>query len=191
MNMLGFARQRALERERLSVETVILEAIEMLDALTGRSEIEIRFEPEEGVPPIPIDTASILQILINLVSNAIDSAPKRSTVTLILGFEEASNRVRIDVLDAGTGIDPSVRERLFEPFVTTKGQRGTGLGLVVSRRIAERHGGSLECLRTGPNGTLMRLELPADDPEEEPDDTQGPRGIRETDLDLEFGAPEH
>jgi two-component system NtrC family sensor kinase len=191
MNMLGFARQRALERERMPVETVILEAMEMLEALTSRSEIDIRFEPEDGVPPIPIDTAAILQILINLVSNAIDSSPRQSTVTLILSFDSASSRVRIDVLDAGSGIDPTVRERLFEPFVTTKGQRGTGLGLVVSRRIAERHGGTLECIRTGPNGTLMRLELPADDPAEEPDDTHGPRGIRESDLDLEFGAPEH
>ena len=191
MNMLGFARQRALERERMPVEPVILEAMEMLEALTSRSQIDIKFEPEDGVPPIPIDTASILQILINLISNAADSSPKQSTVTLLLGYDSGSSRVRIDVLDAGSGIDPTVRERLFEPFVTTKGPRGTGLGLVVSRRIAERHGGTLECISTGPNGTLMRLELPADDPTEEPDDTHGPRGISESDLDLEFGAPEH
>ncbi len=191
MNMLGFARQRALERERMPVEPVILEAIEMLEALTSRSQIDIKFEPEQGVPPIPIDTASILQILINLISNAADSSPKQSTVTLFLGYDSGASRVRIDVLDAGSGIDPTVRERLFEPFVTTKGQRGTGLGLVVSRRIAERHGGTLECISTGPNGTLMRLELPADDSAEEPDDTHGPQGIPESDLDLEFGAPEH
>ena len=82
MNMLGFARQRALERERMPVEPVILEAMEMLEALTSRSQIDIKFEPEDGVPPIPIDTASILQILINLISNAADSSPKQSTVTL-------------------------------------------------------------------------------------------------------------
>ena len=191
MNMLGFARQRALERERMPVEGVIREAMEMLEALTSRTGVELAFETDGHTPPIPIDPAAILQILINLVSNAIDSAPRGSKIRLILRYQAEEGTVQIEVLDAGSGIDPTVRERLFEPFVTTKGQRGTGLGLVVSRRIAEQHRGSLDCIRTGPEGTLMRLELPADDPGEGPEDTRGPRGFKESDLDLKFGPAEH
>ncbi|MCH2145275.1 MAG: ATP-binding protein [Phycisphaerales bacterium] len=191
MNMLGFARQRALELERTSVSKVAREAVDMMEALTKRSGVSIEFHEEEAVPPIPIDSPAILQVLINLLSNAVESAPKGSAIELKLGFNPGQATVSVDVIDSGPGIDPVVRDHLFEPFVTTKGQRGTGLGLVVSRRIAERHGGTLTCAQTGPNGTRMRIELPADGTGEEPDDTHGPRGMPESDLDVRFGAPEH
>jgi two-component system NtrC family sensor kinase len=191
MNMLGFARQRALELEWMSVSRVAREAIEMLEASTARAGVSISFEEGEEIPPAPIDPAAILQVLINLLSNAIDSSPKGSEINLKIDYDPEKSLISVDVIDAGTGIDPAVRDRLFEPFVTTKGQRGTGLGLVVSQRIAERHRGQLSCARTGPNGTLMRMELPTDGNGEEPDDTHGPKGVSESDLDIEFGAPEH
>lgn len=191
MNMLGFTREGLLDREPAALASVAGEAVQMLETRAERAGVEIRLEGGEEVPPIPLDPAGVLQIIINLVSNAIDIAPRGSAVTLELGYDPETGRVRLEVRDSGPGIDPSVRDRLFEPFVTSKGQRGTGLGLVVSRRIAEQHGGTLDCVRTGSRGTLMRLELPADGIDESPEDTRGPRGVRESDLGLDFGPPEH
>lgn len=191
MNMLGFARHRALEIEPTSLEHLAREAIELLQPATKRADVEIKFDLPEDLPPIPIDSGAILQALLNLLSNAVDVSPRGSKIILSARYEEESSRVRIDIIDAGGGIDPAIRENLFEPFVTTKGQRGTGLGLVVSRRIAERHGGTLECTQSGHAGTVMRLELPTDTPDSQPGDTDGPQAMTEGDLDVHFGPPEH
>jgi signal transduction histidine kinase len=191
MNMLGFARHRALEIETTSLEQLAHEASELLEPATKRASIEIKFDFPEDLPPIPIDSAAVLQALLNLLSNAVDVSPRGSSIVLAARYDESASSTRIDIIDAGSGIDPAVRENLFEPFVTTKGQRGTGLGLVVSRRIAERHGGTLECVRSGESGTVMRLELPSDTPGTQPGDTDGPRSLSGGESDVRFGPPEH
>ena len=132
----------------------------------------------------------MLQAMLNLLSNAIDAAPRGGIVTLRADYDEAQDHFLIDVEDSGSGIDPAVRERLFEPFVTTKGQRGTGLGLVVSLRILEQHQGSLECLESGHSGTVMRMTLPGNPMEHDPADTDAPAPLDGA-LDVEFGEPEH
>ena len=191
MNMLGFARYRSLEIEPTSLAQLAQEAVELLEPVTKRASIEIVLDFPDDMPPIPIDSAGILQALLNLLSNAVDVSPRGSFITLEARYDENTLLTRIDIIDAGSGVDPAVRENLFEPFVTTKGQRGTGLGLVVSRRIAERHGGTLECVRSGESGTVMRLELPSDSPGTEPGDTDGPRPLSEGGSDVRFGPPEH
>lgn len=191
LNMLGFARQRALEFELMSISGVIREAIEMMGSAAERKKLTIDFVEDDTAPPISIDPPAILQILINLVSNAIDVSPSGQPLKISLEHDPSAERVTITVTDHGTGVDPVIRERLFEPFVTSKGQRGTGLGLVVSQRLAEAHGGTLRCERTGPDGTAMKLVLPTDRGEGDAEDTHGPRGFPESELDIEFGPAEH
>ena len=190
LNMLGFARQRSLEFEPMSVSSVIREAIEMMESAAGRKGVRLEFDDDEGAPPILIDPAAILQILINLISNAVDASESGSPVEIRLACPEPADRIVITVRDQARAWIPD-HERLFEPFVTSKGQRGTGLGLVVSLRLAEAHGGFLRCERTGPDGTTMELVLPTDREGGDSEDTQGPRGFAEADLDIEFGAAEH
>jgi len=191
LNMLGFARQRSLEFELMSVSSVVREAMEMMESAADRKRVRLEFEDDPGAPPILIDPAAILQILINLISNAVDASDSGSPVRIRLTCPGPADRIVITVRDRGAGVDPVIHERLFEPFVTSKGQRGTGLGLVVSLRLAESHGGSLGCERTGPEGTTMELTLPTDRGVGDSEDTHGPRGISEADLDIEFGAAEH
>ena len=191
MNMLGFARHRALEIERTAIEHLVNEAIDLLEPATKRADVSILCSLPDDLPPIPVDSAALLQAFLNLLSNAVDVSPRGSEITVSATYLDAISRVRIDISDCGSGVDPAIREQLFEPFVTTKGQRGTGLGLVVSRRIAERHSGTLECFQSGPSGTVMRLELPTDTPDAQPGDTDGPQPMSDEDLDLEFGPPEH
>jgi len=100
------------------------------------------------------DAGRLRQVLLNLVANAARAGANR------VRFQAAADagRVRLDVADDGPGIPEAIRARLFEPFATTR-EDGNGLGLAVSRRIVERHGGSLALLPTRP-GATFRIELP-------------------------------
>jgi signal transduction histidine kinase len=114
---------------------------------------------ETGAPPVRATPNELLQVLVNLIVNAADAAPHGTieVATARVGAE----RVAISVKDNGPGVPEAVRERLFEPFYTTKEPgKGTGLGLYICRRIVTRLQGAIR-LETGPGGTTFTVELPA------------------------------
>ena len=190
MNMLGFVRSRAFDIERVNFEELMTEVSELLVSQTTRADVRLEITLSETLPPVPLDASAMLQAMLNLLSNAIDATPRGGLVTLNAEYDSEKDAFLIDVKDSGRGIDPQIRERLFEPFVTSKGQRGTGLGLVVSRRILEQHQGTLECLESGASGTVMRMILPGNPTERDPADTDAPDPL-DGELNIEFGEPEH
>ena len=111
-----------------------------------------------SVSPILGDAAELREVATNLILNAVDAMPNGGTLTLATGAD--STCAWLEVRDTGTGIPSEVRERIFEPFYTTKAKRGTGLGLAVSRSIARRHGGDLTVESTPGQGSTFRLQLP-------------------------------
>ncbi len=127
--------------------------------------VDQRFEP---VPPVRGFPGELRQVFSNLVGNALDVMPDGGR--LILHVREstlASNPerrgVRVTVLDTGAGIPPGVRKNLFAPFFTTKGEKGTGLGLWVSRGLIEKHEGTIHLAsrrRAGKSGTAFSVFLP-------------------------------
>lgn len=118
--------------------------------------VELVVEAEEA--EASGDPSELGQALANLVANAVEAGAAR--VTLAVGAE-APGRVRVDVADDGPGLDPEVAANLFTPFVTTKGDAGTGLGLVLCRQIAEAHGGELRVESAAGRGVRASLVLPA------------------------------
>ena len=112
--------------------------------------------------PLPLVTcypAKINQVVLNLVSNAIDASPEDGTVTVRTAVEALG--VRIEVEDNGTGIEPAVRDKIFDPFFTTKPIGvGTGLGLSISYGIIQDHGGTIEVDSEVGVGTTFRIHLP-------------------------------
>jgi len=114
---------------------------------------------EGDPPPVRADRHQLQTALTNLVKNAVEATEGGGTVRITLS--EHPERQRVDVDDSGPGIHPSVRDQLFTPYVTTKGSRGTGLGLALVHRIAAEHGGSIEGLDSDLGGARFRLELPA------------------------------
>ena len=104
------------------------------------------------------DPVLVEQILLNLMKNAIEAMPEGGVLRLSTGT--TSDLAWLDVADTGPGLPAAARARLFQPFVTTKGDEGTGLGLAVSQRLAQAMGGNLE-LRDSQKGTAWRLSLPA------------------------------
>jgi len=112
------------------------------------------------LPPVVCYPAKINQVIMNLVSNAIDACPNNASVTVRTAPIDDEG-VRIDVIDTGTGIPPEIRQRIFDPFFTTKPQgEGTGLGLSISYGIVKDHNGTIELDSTPGKGTTFTVKLP-------------------------------
>ncbi len=130
-------------------------------AIAGRP-IEVQARSATGLPPLLIDRLQIELILRNLLVNAVESVSAQARPggrIAIVAERHDDAQVRIAVIDSGPGVAPAVRERLFEPFVSGK-STGMGLGLAVSRSIAEAHGGSLEAARADHGEFHLLLPCP-------------------------------
>lgn len=149
--LLDFARSGQIQREALSPAALALDAAEAVDPA------RIALHAGEAPATWPLDPARMRQVLINLLTNAIQASPPDAQVELTLG--EASGRLELAIRDRGAGIPPGEEERIFEPFHTTR-VRGTGLGLAVARRIVELHGGSLRAENHAGGGAVFRVSIP-------------------------------
>jgi signal transduction histidine kinase/ActR/RegA family two-component response regulator len=118
--------------------------------------LETQVEP---VSPVIGDEAALREALTNLVFNAVDAMPRGGRITLRCGTRP-DGQVEIELQDEGTGMTEEVRRRCLDPFFTTKGALGTGMGLSMVHGIAQRHSGSLEIESAWGSGTTIRLVLP-------------------------------
>ena len=110
------------------------------------------------LPPIIGNAAALREVLMNLMLNAVEALPKGGEITLRTFSEDGW--VGLAVSDTGVGMSPEVRERVLEPFFTTKGPRSTGLGLSSSYGILQRHGGKLMIESAESRGTTVTVRLP-------------------------------
>jgi nitrogen fixation negative regulator NifL len=113
----------------------------------------------ERIRPVAGSEAGLREALTNLIFNAVDAMPQGGTITV--RTRSANSRVIMEVADTGMGMTEEVRQRCLEPFFTTKGDRGTGLGLSMVYGILQRHRGSVEIETAPGKGTTFRLSLPA------------------------------
>ena len=115
-----------------------------------------------AVPEVRCRGSEIAQVLLNLLANAADAVESSSVRTVRVRTWECEGKVHLEVSDSGPGIDPAIQNRLFEPFVTTKGNgRGTGLGLSICKQIVESHGGSISVDSEPGKGARFTVALPA------------------------------
>ena len=117
------------------------------------------------LPPVTCFPAKINQVIMNLVSNAIDASPEEGTIVVRSDSDPDGDGVVVEVRDHGTGIAPEVRERIFDPFFTTKPVGvGTGLGLSISYGIIQDHGGTIEVESEPEMGAMFSIHLPTKPP---------------------------
>jgi CheY-like chemotaxis protein len=120
--------------------------------------VEVTTETAE-VPKVLGNGAELREVLTNLIFNAVDAMPKGGTIRV--RTRQLPDTVRVDIIDTGKGMTPEEKSRCLEPFFTTKGDKGTGLGLAVAYGIIQRHGGSIEIESEEGRGTTFSLVLPA------------------------------
>ena len=161
-HVCGFARRERPMLSDASVRETVRMALRLAKPRAAENRVELILEPGQDVR-VSHDPTRVSQAVLNLVSNAIDAAVEGGGhVTVRLLADGGAARIQVD--DDGSGIPDSLRERVFEPFATTKQHgKGTGLGLAITRQIVDDHGGSvtLAAAPTG-HGTRAELVLPTD-----------------------------
>jgi signal transduction histidine kinase/ActR/RegA family two-component response regulator len=168
-----FYRQRESQLEFRPVNiNVILDQVPDLTrarwsnmAQAGGATIEVKIDPAPEAPTILGVESEIREALINLVFNAADAMPKGGTIVLRSRrstpvAQAVSHTVVVEVCDDGAGMDEQTRSRCLEPFFTTKGERGSGLGLAMVYGIAQRHGADFRIDSELGKGTTVRLSFP-------------------------------
>ncbi len=116
-------------------------------------------------PVLTLNRDKIIQVLLNLMRNAVQATEEEGTITLVVAENE--EYAIIDVSDNGCGIPANQLESIWEPFFSTKGESGTGLGLEICKRIIRGHNGRISCQSGAGTGTTFTIELPLDVPEED------------------------
>ncbi len=154
-DLLEFARPREPIFGSVDLPTLVDEVLSVSPAPEG---IQLACQWPADLPALRADRDQLRQVLLNLVNNAFDAMGDGGL--LALEAERHGDGVLLSIGDTGTGIDPEIRHRLFEPFFTTKA-KGIGLGLAVTHRIVEAHGGTIEVRSQAGSGAMFRLTLPA------------------------------
>jgi signal transduction histidine kinase len=164
-SLLGFSKQReAIRPVHASVDEIINRAIQNVKVLPEFESIQITFSQRAECSGW-LDPAKLERVMLNLLFNACEAvAPDFGKIEITA--RNSGDEIQIRIADNGPGIPDSIRESLFQPFVSYGKEKGVGLGLTVVQKIMQNHGGEVMIERTGSEGTVFKLVFPAGMPEE-------------------------
>ena len=154
-------RRETSDRELLDVNEIIREMIVLLRDKADRSSISIRTELDSELPLITADRVQLQQVLMNLILNGIEAMNDAKGELTITSKRTADAQLLVSVSDSGIGLPVGEVDRIFDAFFTTKAQ-GTGMGLSISRRIIECHGGRLWACANAERGATFQFTVPTD-----------------------------
>ena len=161
---LRWNRESADAREHFGAGPMVDDVLRLFAGKIRNRQITVKVEGDREARFCGV-IGQLRQVLANLVSNAIDAAPVGGQVRVrILTHGPQGEETGFEVQDNGQGIPAEVQKRVFEPFYSTKGDLGNGLGLYISREIVERHGGCIAVDTAPGQGTTMRVQLPLNGP---------------------------
>ncbi len=161
-SLLDFARPCELHRVRHDLRKTVRRALNLVDGRAKQQKVTITEQLPGGPVTVDGDPEQLHQVFVNLLLNGIEALPDGGTLDVashLVDHDREPGACLVCVCDSGTGIPPAILQRMFEPFVTSK-EHGTGLGLAVSHRIAQEHGGSLTAANRLEGGAVFTLELP-------------------------------
>ncbi|MGK2910551.1 MAG: ATP-binding protein, partial [Sphingobium sp.] len=168
LDMLSYSKEREAGFEPTDLNGLVSEVVESLRGRAAEKEIELTFVPMTSLPPVPCDPDGLHHALMNVIGNALDAVEGAVHPAVHVAIHGAVlvpiPVVEIVVRDNGSGVPVDRRETIFRPFVSSKGGRGTGLGLPVSRKILREHGGDVIVRDGESGGAEFVLQLPLTPP---------------------------
>jgi len=173
VGLLNFSKPKQADPHRADINELIGGTMRLVGNMLDVSGIEVRLATAEGLPPVFVDENQIYQVLVNIITNAIQAMednganPKRLYIATRHG--ETPGMVDVELRDTGKGIPAEHLASVFDPFFSTKGVGGTGLGLSVSYGIIKNHGGRIKASNAPEGGAVMVVELPTYREDEEGD----------------------
>ncbi len=162
LDMLTFSKQREPELIESDLNQIVSEVVELMRHRAAELNVTLEWSPHDQLPPFTLDPAGIHHAVLNILTNAIDACcdvERNGIVTVSLDFQANSGVASIAVTDNGMGIRDDQIEAIFHVFESSKGNRGTGLGLAVSRKIINEHGGRILVSSRVGYGSTFTLEL--------------------------------
>ena len=159
-NLLDFSKPKDANPKEEDINAVIQKTLTLVQNMIDVSNIETTVKLETGLPHLYIDEHQIQQVLVNLVTNAVQATPAGGKLFIASRMGKDGDSVDITVMDTGKGISPEFLPHIFDPFFTTKGEGGTGLGLSVSYGIIKNHNGEIRVESKAGVGTTFTIELP-------------------------------
>gem|GEM_PF-5436097 len=160
--LLAFGRRQPMTPRPVELNAVVRDMTAMLERLIGE-DYELVATCDEGIGSIRADPGQIEQVLLNLVINARDAMPDGGEITVRTRLEEGGQLdgfVALEISDSGVGMDEDTREHIFEPFYTTKGEKGTGLGLATVHGVVKQNHGDIRVASIPGEGTTFTVLLP-------------------------------
>jgi signal transduction histidine kinase len=166
MDMLSYSKEREPAIEDTDLNQVVRDVLELVKGRASELGARLDTRLDESLPRVPADPEGIHRALLNIVGNALDAVEERKNGQVAVATLPDADRawVRVMVLDNGVGIAPAKLADIFKPFVSTKGAKGTGLGLAVSRKILREHGGDILAQSQPGKGSKFILRLPLKSP---------------------------
>lgn len=163
LDILYYAKERNLNWERVDVSSFAKEVAFSFEAKIHRHDIDFVFDLDSSAGEFEIDAGVVRSALINLLENALDAcledrAQKTHKISLVTRHDEKD--IIFDVYDNGTGMDEETKDNMFSLFFSSKGDKGTGLGLFISNKIIRQHGGSIKVDSKPGKGTHMCVRIP-------------------------------
>lgn len=168
-DFLRYARGHRLNLTRVNINDVLSDLITFFEPQAQQHQVKLRRQLAEGLPPCHVDVDLIKQAILNLMINAQQAMPQGGE--LIITTRADRGEVLIDVIDTGVGIEPAIREQIFQAYFSAK-HSGTGLGLALTKRIIEEHHGRIEVTSEPGKGSDFRVILPAARDESDPGDQE-------------------
>jgi signal transduction histidine kinase len=165
MDMLVYSKERKPQRQEVDPNALVMDVLELMKDRAEVSGVSLVHDLDPELGTLSIERTGIHRCLLNLVSNAIDACTLEGImegkgVVTVKTDKPAGWAVRFQIIDNGTGITEETKEKLFTGFFSTKGYKGTGLGLPVTQKIVKEHNGELSFESEEGEGTTFNLFLP-------------------------------
>ena len=175
VNMLTFSKERSPRIEISQLERTVEDVVALVRKRADEKQVMVLTDLEE-MPPVPLDPDGMHQVLNNIILNAIEAAPTGSgRINISTSYRPDDGQVVVSIRDNGPGIEPQNRDKVFDPFHSSKGQGGTGLGLAAANKIIAELNGEIEFESVVGEGTTFHVKLPIESAElADSEDTHGP-----------------